>query len=100
MATLVLLRHAKAIARAEWLGEDEDRPLAVLGQDQAKRMAGHFSNLNLVKIYTSDAVRCLDSVKCVADDIVVVDSFSTDKTKISYLYLNGKKIFTEKWKKQ
>lgn len=63
MATLVLLRHAKAIARAEWLGEDEDRPLAVLGQDQAKRMAGHFSNLNLVKIYTSDAVRCLDSVK-------------------------------------
>ena len=26
--------------------------------------------------------RCLDSVKEIADDIVVVDSFSTDKTKL------------------
>jgi len=25
--------------------------------------------------------RCLDSVKDVADDVVVIDSYSTDKTK-------------------
>lgn len=25
--------------------------------------------------------RCLDSVKSIADEIIVVDSFSTDKTK-------------------
>lgn len=63
MATLILLRHGKAISRADWLGEDEDRPLAVLGQDQAQRMAATYAGYNLTKIYTSDAVRCLDTVK-------------------------------------
>ena len=53
MATLVLLRHAKAIARVDWLGEDEDRPLNVLGQDQASRMPAQFVQLELKKIYTS-----------------------------------------------
>ena len=42
MALLVLLRHAKAITRAEWQGEDEDRPLSALGQIQAHRMAAQF----------------------------------------------------------
>lgn len=63
MATLILLRHGKAISRSDWLGEDEDRPLAILGQEQSKRMAVNYSSFNLSKIYTSDAVRCLDTVK-------------------------------------
>ena len=69
MATLVLLRHAKAIARVDWLGEDEDRPLSTLGQEQARRMAAQFVNLNLVKIYTSDAIRCLDTVKEMSESL-------------------------------
>ena len=71
MTTLVLLRHAKAISRSEWQGEDEDRPLSTLGQDQASRMAAQFVQLELKKIYTSDAVRCFDTVKafCEALDL-------------------------------
>ena len=63
MATLVLLRHAKALGREDWLGEDEDRPLNNLGQLQARKMASQYADFNLNKVYTSDAVRCLDTVK-------------------------------------
>ena len=63
MATLVLLRHAKALPRVEWEGEDEDRPLNYLGQRQAQKMAMQFADFGLKKIYTSDAVRCLDTIK-------------------------------------
>ena len=63
MATLVLLRHAKALDRVDWLGEDEDRPLNNLGQEQAKRMARLYVQYGIEKIYTSDAVRCIDTVK-------------------------------------
>jgi 8-oxo-dGTP diphosphatase len=63
MATLVLLRHAKALDRVDWLGEDEDRPLNNLGQEQAKRMARIYVQYGIEKMYTSDAVRCIDTVK-------------------------------------
>ena len=69
MATLVLLRHAKALARVDWLGEDEDRPLNTLGQNQSNRMAATYANFNLVKVYTSDAVRCLDTVKSMTESL-------------------------------
>lgn len=69
MALLVLLRHAKAITRAEWQGEDEDRPLSALGQIQAHRMAAQFVDFELKKIYTSDAVRCLDTVKELSESL-------------------------------
>ena len=32
----ILLRHAKAITRDEWQGDDDDRPLDSYGQNQAK----------------------------------------------------------------
>jgi 8-oxo-dGTP diphosphatase len=59
---LVMLRHAKAIAREEWRGEDEDRPLDNLGQLQAKRMLSVYQVFGLQSIITSDAVRCYDTV--------------------------------------
>lgn len=40
--------------------------------------------------------RCLDSVKEIADEIVVVDSFSTDRTKEIALS-KGAKIFERRW---
>jgi 8-oxo-dGTP diphosphatase len=59
---LVMLRHAKALAREEWHGEDEDRPLDNLGQIQAKRMLSIYQAYGLQSIVTSDAVRCYDTV--------------------------------------
>ena len=59
---LVLLRHGKAIAREEWEGDDGDRPLAQLGQSQAKRMLSTYLPYGITEIHTSDAVRCYETV--------------------------------------
>ena len=63
---LIMLRHAKAIAREEWQSEDEDRPLEQLGQQQARRMLSLYQVYGLTQIHTSDAVRCHDTVEQMA----------------------------------
>jgi len=59
---LIMLRHAKALARKEWQGGDEDRPLEQTGQLQAKRMHSIYQVYGVDKVHTSDAVRCYDTV--------------------------------------
>jgi len=63
---LIMLRHAKALAREEWQGEDEDRPLQQLGQQQARRALSIYQVYGLTQIHTSDAVRCHDTVEQMA----------------------------------
>ena len=58
----ILLRHAKAITRDEWQGDDDDRPLDSLGQNQAKRLLSIYQVYNIEQIHTSDAVRCYDTI--------------------------------------
>ena len=60
---LILLRHAKALAREEWQGGDEDRPLDNFGQLQAARMFSIYQVFGIHEIHTSDAVRCYDTVE-------------------------------------
>jgi len=59
---LIMLRHAKALERTEWQGDDEDRPLDQLGQQQAKRMHAIYQVYAIDEVHTSDAVRCFDTV--------------------------------------
>lgn len=59
---LIMLRHAKALERSEWQGDDEDRPLDLLGQQQAKRMFAIYQVYGIEEVHTSDAVRCYDTV--------------------------------------
>ena len=58
----ILLRHAKAVTREEWQGDDDDRPLDSLGQSQANRLLAIYQVYNIEQIHTSDAVRCYDTV--------------------------------------
>ena len=60
---LVLLRHAKALKRDEWDGEDSDRPLDNLGQLQAKRLLPQFYPYSISEIHSSDAYRCMQTVE-------------------------------------
>lgn len=60
---LIMLRHGKALAREEWLGGDEDRPLDQRGSLQAKRMISIYQAFNIEKVITSDAIRCYDTVE-------------------------------------
>ena len=62
----ILLRHAKAVTRDEWQGEDDDRPLDSYGQNQAKRLLAMYQVFNLEQIHSSDAVRCYDTVVAIA----------------------------------
>lgn len=63
---LILLRHGKALAREEWEGDDGDRPLAQLGQQQSKRMHALYHPFGVTEIHTSDAVRCYETVAPIA----------------------------------
>lgn len=58
----ILLRHAKAVTRDAWQGDDDDRPLDSLGQNQAQRLLSIYQVYNIEQIHTSDAVRCYDTV--------------------------------------
>lgn len=63
---LVLLRHAKAVSRDEWQGDDDDRPLDDLGENQARRLLAIYQVFNLSQIHTSDALRCYSTVEPMA----------------------------------
>jgi 8-oxo-dGTP diphosphatase len=68
---LVLLRHAKAVSRDEWQGDDDDRPLDDLGENQARRMLAIYQVFNLSQIHTSDAVRCFSTVEPMAKGLAI-----------------------------
>ncbi len=70
-SVFVMLRHAKALARQEWQGDDDDRPLELTGQLQAKRMLSIYQVFGLKEIYTSDAVRCFDTVAILAKSLKI-----------------------------
>jgi len=70
-SVFVMLRHAKALARQEWQGDDDDRPLDLTGQLQAKRMLSIYQVFGLKEIYTSDAVRCFDTVATLAKSLKI-----------------------------
>jgi 8-oxo-dGTP diphosphatase len=56
---IVVLRHAKAVAREEWTGEDAARPLTARGARQASALVGPLQVFGVRKIVSSDAVRCV-----------------------------------------
>ena len=59
---LVMLRHAQAIPRSEWYGEDSDRPLATHGEQQSKRLIPNLVPYGVEEIHTSSAVRCYETI--------------------------------------
>jgi 8-oxo-(d)GTP phosphatase len=60
---VVALRHAKALPRSDWDGADAARPLTERGFRQAESIVGPLRAFGVRKIVTSDAVRCVQTVK-------------------------------------
>jgi len=79
---LILLRHAKAIDRSEWSGEDTDRPLSAEGERQAKRLLANFKPYGIEEMHSSSAVRCYETITPMARafnvDFFFTDSLSQD----------------------
>lgn len=87
---LVLLRHAKAMRRDEWDGDDDNRPLDHLGQWQAKRMLPNFFPYGIVEIHSSEAMRCLETVEPMSRSLKLDVLISQDLGE--YLYLTNKDL--------
>jgi len=83
-SALIMLRHAKALERTEWQGEDEDRPLQIIGQLQAKRMLSIYQVYGIEEIYTSDAVRCLDTVAQMAKALQLTPIITSAVSEYTY----------------
>ncbi len=81
---LVLLRHAKAVRREDWDGDDGDRPLDVVGQRQAKRLLPLYLPYALKEIHTSDAMRCLETVQPIARSLEIKTVISKDLSEYGY----------------
>lgn len=95
---LILLRHAKALNRSEWQGDDGDRPLEHLGQRQAKRLLPNYLPYGVEEIHSSDAIRCLETVEPLARalqiNIVVSEELSEyrHEMKIDAAYENARDL--------
>jgi 8-oxo-dGTP pyrophosphatase MutT (NUDIX family)/phosphohistidine phosphatase SixA len=63
----VVLRHAEAHERESWDGPDKLRPLNECGARDARLLVAPFKALGLTRVISSDAVRCVDSVRPYVD---------------------------------
>jgi 8-oxo-(d)GTP phosphatase len=54
--------HVDAVDRNQWQGAPDDRPLTELGQQQAERLADELRAEPLQAIYSSQALRCRQSL--------------------------------------
>jgi 8-oxo-(d)GTP phosphatase len=70
-AALVVLRHDRAHKRAQWKGEDADRPLSRFGRRHSERLVPLLSAYGVTRVVSSDAVRCRQTVQPYADDHVL-----------------------------
>ena len=65
MAAFVI-RHARAVDREEWVGDDRLRPLIKGGRRQADELAETLKNERIDKILSSAYVRCVETVEPLA----------------------------------
>lgn len=76
--SLVLLRHAKALKRSEWQNDDDDRPLDAVGQVQARKLPQTFVPYGTTSIYSSDAMRCAETVFPLSQEIGKIITYVSD----------------------
>jgi phosphohistidine phosphatase SixA len=65
--SLYLVRHASALDRSRWRLDDLERPLDRRGAAQAQAITAYFSGHDLRGVWSSRAVRCVDTVAGTAD---------------------------------
>jgi 8-oxo-dGTP diphosphatase len=66
-SVIVLVRHAKAGRRADWRGNDQQRPLEQAGTAQAERLTDLLAVFAPDRIVSAPLVRCTDTVQPLAD---------------------------------
>jgi 8-oxo-(d)GTP phosphatase len=64
--TLLLIRHASAGDRDDWVGDDLPRPLDARGRGQASRLPELLGDYGIARVLSSPAVRCVQTVEPLA----------------------------------
>ena len=59
---IFIVRHASAVERFSWDGDDTDRPLDEEGSNQSLMIAKYFSDIEISSIFSSAAVRCQQTI--------------------------------------
>lgn len=59
---LVIVRHAKAVPRSDWKGDDRERPLEARGRERADALIALLTAYRISRILTSPSLRCLDTI--------------------------------------
>ena len=70
-AVLLLVRHGRAGDRSSWPGEDRQRPLDETGQAQAQALRAALRCFGPDRVLSADNVRCVDTVRPLAEDLGV-----------------------------
>jgi 8-oxo-dGTP diphosphatase len=65
-APIYAVRHAKAGTRQGWSGPDDLRPITTRGRRQARRLVERFHGIEIARIVSSPAARCVQSVEPLA----------------------------------
>lgn len=68
---LIVLRHAQALARSAWDGDDAARPLAEGGLREAHRLVPLLTAYGVARVVSSDATRCVQTVEPLAEHLGV-----------------------------
>ncbi|MGM1065378.1 NUDIX hydrolase [Saccharothrix sp. Mg75] len=71
LATVLLVRHAKAGKRGNWPGDDDLRPLSSAGWRQAAGLRAVLPLWGPSRVHAAPRLRCVDTVRGVADDLGV-----------------------------
>lgn len=67
--TCLVVRHADALNRSGWRGDDALRPLSEKGKRQAFEIASKLSSSNIGRMISSPAVRCVATLAPLADSL-------------------------------
>jgi 8-oxo-dGTP pyrophosphatase MutT (NUDIX family)/phosphohistidine phosphatase SixA len=58
----LLVRHGSAGERATWQGDDRERPLDSLGDDQAQALVPLLSAYGIRRVLSADVLRCMETI--------------------------------------
>jgi 8-oxo-dGTP diphosphatase len=78
---LFLVRHAKAGARHDWVGDDRVRPLSKAGRRQADALVDSLCAAGATELYSSPYLRCIQTLEPLSAALgvpVVVDERLTE----------------------
>lgn len=69
VVTLLLIRHAHAGSRRDWVGDDRVRPLSPKGRRQARSLVAQLDPWAPARVLSSPYQRCVETVNPLADEL-------------------------------